>query len=317
MQRHSYSADLCDRLELVARGEAAGPLIDAGVPDEGAAVVTLPLFAWATPSRDVGRKGRNRRGGDDLLLPFRIEWNCPPVFTLAPGESVEVSWAVEGASDIPRSGTVVIEAVLPGDRDADPISQPLVNFPTRARYHVQTRQIVRRALNDTANGGRHAMWDILQTIEKNLEWGFQRALSSVKSEMGTDARLVDDVTAETLKSEILYGREGEGEPLALSLVRRCLDGEFFSRVDPLLYVRRWTYSTSESAIRRHLGDPHVGRRIRALARELGTDDEAAVLDEFVRRYPELHVGPQRVSDALSAPVRAWMMPIYEPQEVRQ
>jgi hypothetical protein len=162
---------------------------------------------------------------------------------------------------------------------------------------------VRASLDEAVIEGRLARWEILRMLEKNLEWNFRHAVASVTREMGLDKGVLDPIVGESLRNSILWGRDGEPESLALALIRRCLSKEPFTRVDPELYVRRWMYSTSESAVRRYIGDPHIGRRIRALARELGTQDQETVLREFNRRHPHENVGTRRVADAMSAQQR--------------
>ena len=303
MERHAYSADLCDRLELMAWGEAAAGLID-DIPHAPCAVVYLPPFVWGTPTRRTGRKSKNYRDGSELLLPARVTWSTPSVFLLRDGESAEVTWETEGLVGLPDSGTITLTAVST-DEGAERFSQPFVNIPTTHAIRVKTRPSVRRTLNDTVAGGRHAMWEVLQTLEQNLEWGFRKALASVTAEIGADLQPLDSVTVEGIQNEILYGQSGDRDSLALALVRRCLAAEPFSQVDPQMYIRRWAFSTSESAIRRKIGDPHIGRRIRAVAREINSDDPDEVVAEFSRRNPDLHVGRKRVADALSVQSRTW------------
>ena len=53
-------------------------------------------------------------------------------------------------------------------------------------------------------------------------------------------------------------------------------------------------------MRRHIGDPHIGRKIRRLAREQGPDSIDELIEMYRRAHPRESVGRDRVIAALSA-----------------
>jgi hypothetical protein len=159
----------------------------------------------------------------------------------------------------------------------------------------------RRTLDDLASDGRSARWEILHIFENNLRWNFERALRSVNVELGLESMpAIDRAASETIQNNILLGDDGRSDSLALRLINRCLEGEAFSRVDPECYVRRALFSGSESAIRRYIGDPHIGRKVRKVSDQIQSDDVDLITEEFSRQNPNAKLGSNRAKAALSA-----------------
>ena len=52
-------------------------------------------------------------------------------------------------------------------------------------------------------------------------------------------------------------------------------------------------------MRRAIGDPHVGPKVRGLARELGTTDVDTIVAAYRRRWPGDHLAADRAGQALS------------------
>ena len=75
------------------------------------------------------------------------------------------------------------------------------------------------------------------------------------------------------------------------------------RVDPQRFVRLALHSLGVSAVRRYIGDPHVGPQLRRVVAELGSHDVEFVTRECARRLPNSHLGPSRVADALLTSAR--------------
>jgi hypothetical protein len=303
-ERHSYSANLCDQLERIAWGEAAAR-IDIRSITSRTAIVRLPLFAWDHASRDAGRK-RNGRNGQ-LLLPVKINWVGldSPLVLVKQGQVAPLKWRITGGKNIGPHGVTNFSA--DASIAAFDTGTFITELPTMININLLSRINARRALSQFAADGRNARWELLHTLEENLEWNFNRAMVSVSADITRDVdifatnsltRVLDETSSEAIKTDIIYGHDGEAS-LASNLIDRCLTVADFSRYDPELYVRRWMFSTAETAIRRHIGDPHVGRLVRQVARDIKSDDLDTVVTEFRRRYPSASLGRQRASDALA------------------
>ena len=162
----------------------------------------------------------------------------------------------------------------------------------------------RRMLDDLVSDGRNARWEILHIFENNLRWNFERALQSVNAELGlNEMSVIDRAASETIQNTILLGDDGSRDSLALRLISRCLEGEAFSRVDPERYVRQALFSGSESAIRRYIGDPHIGRQVRRVSDLIQSEDVDLVTEEFSRQRPRARLGSNRAKAALSTTQR--------------
>lgn len=301
LRRHDYSAELCDRLERMSWGQRAAELLESRPQLANCAIATLPLFAWDRPVRDAGRKTKSTTG--DLLLPVKIEWRGTPgsVVLLQAREKMELSWEAPGGSEIPSRGKT---SVVPAEIAAIGPHEVIRAVPRVIDAASLSRVEARRVLNDLASDGRIARWEILRTFEENLRWNFERALRSVKTELGLESiPVVDSEAGVMIQNSILLGDDGRSDSLALRLINRCLEGGAFSRVDPERYVRRALFSAAETGIRRHIGDPHIGRKVRKIAEEINSDDADRVAEEFARQNPKAHVGRRRTRDALSTPQR--------------
>ena len=312
-QRHPYSADLCDRLERVAWGEAAAKLLEDDHRRARFAVVVLPVFAWGHTQRATGRKSNSPTG--DLLFPVKIKWSDVPgpVFVLRPPKTtVAVSWEVLGIRDVGPRGQTNVTCSTEADGGNTELAR---SIPPAIHAPILSGIRARRSLDELVNDGRNARWEILHIFEGNLRWNFDRALALVNAELGLDSMpAIDCATSETIQNHILLGGDprdvqdrrrvggdGRSESLALRLIDRCLDGKSFSRVDPEKYVRHALFSSSESAIRRYIGDPQIGRRVRRVANEIGSTDIDLVTDELARRDPTRprKIDTDRVNAALS------------------
>jgi len=296
-QRHPYSAELCDRLERIAWGESATALLETNPRLTRCVVVTLPVFAWGHTTRDTGRKSLSPTG--ELLFPVKIKWrNVPgPVVVSQPKERLVVSWEALGSSDIsPRGKT----EIFPIDGSTVESYDPPVPIPKKIYAPILSKIDCRRTLNDLVSDGRTAKWEILHIFEGNLRWNFARALRSVHAELGLDSTpVVDRAASETIQNTILLGGDGQNNSLALRLIDRCLEGDAFSRVDPEKYVRRALFSSAETAIRRYIGDPHIGRQVRQVSNQIQSEDIDLITEEFARQNPRARLGADRAKAALS------------------
>lgn len=296
-QRHPYSAKLCDRLERIAWGESAARLLATNPRLTRCAVAVLPVFAWGHTTRDTGRKSVSPTG--ELLFPVKIRW-CDEhdlVVVVHPRESVVLSWETVGGSDINPRGQI---EVISTTTSTVASYGTTVGVPMEIRAPVCSTIECRQTLDGLVSDGRNAKWEILHMFEQNLRWNFERALRSVNAELGLDSMpVVDRAASETIQNSILLGDDGSSDSLALRLIRRCLDGDAFSRVDPERYVRRALFSGAESAIRRYIGDPHIGRQVRRVSDEIQSSDVDRITDEFTHQNPRARLGPGRAKAALS------------------
>jgi len=302
--RHKWNAQFCDRLQRVAWGRSAAACeLPAG--SRRAAVFCLPVFCWDTPSIAVGRKSRGDHG-EVLLLPIRVHWTdksgnpVGDVAVVPTGTSTTLHWSAVGFGRS-TSGTATLVAA-PGGTPPPVAQTAIISVPPNMLISpVMGRPAGRSFLARLAEDGTAAQWDLLGSLERNLNWAFERAHTAVRSEL--DAPPLSYETAESIKDELMFGTSGRSHlPWSLRLIERCLRPKTFARVDPQRYVRTSLISASETAIRRYLGDPHVGRKLRRLFSERAWESAEELAAECQRRWPRAHIGEKRLANALTAGV---------------
>jgi len=314
--RHGWNEKLCQRLERMAWGRA---LATYDRPRSRSGVVVLPVFAWDTPAASVGRKSRSRSGGK-LALPIRVRWfihqpkskshtpSAAEAMILSPDDSLTLKWEATGAGHR-RSGITHVRAstrVLEGTFTFN-ATEPLV--PSEVCVPVLSRVRARSRMQEVIEDGRKAQWEALTSIEEHLSWAFERAHAAVRYELlGDDNPAgLDTETKESIKDSLMFGSVTDQRPnrvkpesFAFRLLDRCLEVGTFTKVDPQKYVITTLVSGSETAIRRHIGDPHIGRKIRRLREERTWSSGDELVEAYRQRYPQDCLGLDRAEAALTA-----------------
>lgn len=301
--RHGWIDALTRRLERVATGRAAQELLDLGALPRRCAVAALPVWAWAPPVLDVGAKSRARDGGT-LSMPVRLEFAGGPVRLLAPGSPARVSFTAVGLGHR-TSGQATLHPVCPGGPRVGEDGRRLcggidsLHLPERLWYPVLAGAQVRAELSRLAEEGHLARWEVVTSLERHVASAVGAAARRVSAEIGGPVRELDETALAGLADELVLGT-GQGPGPVLRMVDRALEPGRFARVDPQRWVRVTLARDAEQALRRRLADPWVGAKIRAVARELGTEDVEAVVREYNRRHPRDRVAGGRVTSALEA-----------------
>lgn len=303
VSRHKWNAEFCDRLQRVAWGRSAAV---AELPSERrhAAVFCLPVFCWDTPSIAVGRKSRGENG-EVLLLPIRVHWTdelgnpSADIAVVPTGTSVTLHWSAVGFGHS-ISGTATLVAAPGGScEESQPLGAVLAAPPGLLISPVMGRPAARRFLANLAEDGTAARWDLINGLERHLDWAFERAHTAVQVELG--APPLSSETTESIKTDLMFATTGRSStPWSIRLIERCLRPGTFATVDPQRYVRMSLVSASETAIRRWLGDPHVGRKLRKLYAERAWTSAAELAAEYQRRWPGERIGEKRLVNALTA-----------------
>jgi len=306
--RHPWNARLCDRLERMAWGHGAKAL-SVGLPRARLGVGSLPVFAWDVPHARVGRKSLSHDGGQ-LVLPIRVRWyldrsraqeHIPEVILVPVNGSIHLRWEASGAGHN-RSGKTMVTATAK-------VSEPVFMYETGTHLvpyliyvPVLSRVGVISHMQEMVADGRLAQWEAISEIESHLSWAFERANAAVRHELLGGEGSIDAETKAAIKDAMMFGDPGRPtrESYVLRLLDRCLKPGVFERVDPQRYVMTALVSGSETAIRRHLGDPHIGRKIRRLRQEREWASADDLLAEYRRRYPKDTLGSDRVEAALTA-----------------
>ena len=163
---------------------------------------------------------------------------------------------------------------------------------------------VRTVLDGLVERGREARWEFLLWLQPTVSSALVRAHSSIRAEMGDPAAgtlrgpLVDQVKLDQLRDQMLFGDDTHSAA-AERLLTLCAAPGTFRRVDPLRYLTTAIRRDAMTTLRRAIGDPHVGPKVRGLARELGTTDVDTIVAAYRRRWPGDHLAADRAGQALS------------------
>jgi len=292
--RHPWAARCCDLLEQVIVGRAAETLVGAGAPPGRArsAVIRSSVWIWRDPLLDVGRKASGP-DGTRLLLPIRVSWDGEAVRLVGPGR-YELAWSARGMG-YDLSGSETVEAVT-GPVPPGPGLVAGGTGPVTVGVGVRGR--IGAELSRLAGAGVAARWELIGMFEPLLVRALNRAHTRVAAELRPNGgRVLSMLEIEALRDRMLLGEDDDAGHVG-RLLERCLAPRAFEAVDPLRYVARDLARTAEEAVRRMVGDPKIGSKIRRVHAELGVDDIPALIAAYTRRYPGDRLGRSRAQEAI-------------------
>lgn len=290
---HGWLAEMCGYLAASIWARDASELLADldGVP-EFAAVVPLPVWHWALGGPSVGRKSK-ARGGGTLMLPTRIDWHGASIVLVAPESTVERTWSAAGM-DVTGTGT---SRITVGPNPADDSSRELAEHLTAAA--LPRRRLI-KALERMVEQGRTARWNAIQKLEPAVSHAVEMAHRQVAYEIAGDVPgappVVDLHSLESIKHEMLLGVDDRRRGSVARLWTRMEQPACFLRADPMLYVKSNLHRDATEGVRRHIGDPKIGAKVRrAYARST-----AGSLAEFVAEYRDQHPGDKLSVDRARA-----------------
>ena len=299
----------CALLDRILAGRAAESVDRASVRAQHALVV-LPSFALVDPELDMGRKSLASDGAT-LRFPARVVWDGEggpsPVFLLPAGERVERSWELVGVG-VHESGSTKVSARHHDGHYRDDVVAHGV--PVELHAAPMGKREILGALDRLGADGSAAMWEARQILEAHAGWMLQNRHSAVSGEIFDGLRsrpLLDAIDLEVVRNELLLGDpERRISPAYDRIIERCLLADAFSRVDPERRVMASLRSVAETAIRRRIGDPHLGRKVRRLLAAEQFDGVDGLIARYRELWPRDSVGVRRIEAAVS--VRQSVLP---------
>lgn len=149
-------------------------------------------------------------------------------------------------------------------------------------------------LNALHKKGKQAAWELVMRLEPYVLSLVLGASRRIAAEVGSIGGVLDDVAADEVTDELVTGG------LVLRLVERLATTEKLLSQSLGSYLHINLRSMAETAVRRRIGDPHVGRKIRRAFEESGAGSMAELLAFYKDRYPSEKVSEKRALAALSA-----------------
>jgi len=285
--RHEWIDTWCGHLQRVLLAAGQDTPVAAG-----ARLVALPAWLWMVPGIDVGRKA-HRADGTSMLLPVRITWGSGThLVALEPGTH-RLPWTAVGMGHS-SAGELVVEVDAAGTHVAPPHPDltPVDLGPDSAALRDQV-----------TSDATDARWQARMSLERMVTRAVDGALASVSADVlgarGPQMLVLDPTGRDQVIDQMLLGRDGDDGAVS-RLIERSLAPGAFVRVDPLRYLKVDLQRSAEAYVRRAIGDPPIGRKIRRVQRSM----PQASIDEVISAYRQLHPGDDlstgRAARALTA-----------------
>ena len=287
--------DLTSQLSQISVGTAAQELLSRDGQLQEGAIVALPQFLI-----------RDYQGSESVN---RFQWDCPTVVHVPSGKSATLRWKVEDSSLDELSGTITVTS----SSEFTEIGSAGDALPAEAvtDTSVISDSHARRVLKGLVRTGNDTTFALLRALTPYAREAVHAASLRVYREInGLDlkdraAHVIDQVEQETVVDELMLGAERDGS-VGLRLIRRTANTNVTVRKSVVLYIATALWTGAETKVRAHIGDPHMGRVIRRLARQMQTltpTEPVApedVLEAYREQYPEQQIGITRIVDALTA-----------------
>lgn len=311
--------NLATLLTHVSRGMAADAILDAGdLPDDEVAIVMLPQFAI-----------RSFEGSESVN---RIQWDERTIAVVRYGQTREISWQVEDSSLPTLTGTLTVTvgdtgAVITGEQPpllnltiagndtatgADVAGSRTVSPIEPSAVIVYSGHELGRHLRKISEHGRAQMFALATLLTPYARDAVNRASMRVHREIHAgDAveaavgHIIDEIERESVLDQLMLGTR-QTDSVVIRLIRRVAATDITVRKSVMQVMATAIWSGAETQVRAHIGDPHLGRVIRRLARQLddltgvATVDATNVLEAYKREFPDQRVGLGRIIDALTA-----------------
>lgn len=277
-------------IEQILIGRTASTLNVEGY-DARTTVVRLPVWSELPPVIDVGIKAVKHA---DLVLPARIEWSVPPVVLLTEGQTVDADWRITNMGH-QLSGSLTISEFgfstqVPGQLDVVLLEA------------YSARDLSRKLANFTKTGAT-ARWEILQSFESYTRSKLDEASRILAQEFSeyhgrSIPGVIDEIAIDSLLTHMLFG---EGDTSIVSrMVDKALHPDAFKSFDPARYFTLNLKRSALGEVRRSIGDPHIGTKIRRLHKQVGSTNLVDLVTAYNAQYPKEHLGAKRAAAALTA-----------------
>lgn len=309
--RHASLAVMCGLLHSVIVGRAAESLLAEGpeaLPEMGGLWIA-PSFGWLVPRIDVGRKDRGPRG-TRLRLPVRLQW--PHVIETVPISATRrpatFGWVT---TSMGHHGIGETQIHLSYGLDTWEVAESEAGIPVQAYGPVMTREQMWAHLLRVYDEGVTAEFEFIMGLEKRVSTALARAHSSLAREVadytGIQAPLLDSTKIEKVRDQMLLGLDGQNAKVR-QMLNRLIDPITLNKVDPWKYIEVALRRDAKEELRREIGDPRVGAKVREVHKSLGYPDLDHLVSVFREMYPKAHLSHDRARAALdvrSDPMAEW------------
>lgn len=308
--RHRNLERICNLLQAIMHGRAAQRLLDRGIEDVDGRLVILDSWDWRMPAMEIGRKGVDRETGRSLLMPVRLDWGgndaLVQVVPVGSGRAAfrwrakSMGWSDSGNVEVSTSSVhrmSVTGATLSGGAGS---------------------RAIRRELETLSTAGSDALWQFILGLEQFVASTVWKAHSAVSHEISGLTGKVQNVLHETgveqvvnkmmfgTSTDVIDGGDGDGDlksadgsASVMRMVELCLRPDCFTRVDPMKYMHRHLRRDAEDEVRKLIGDPRIGAKIRRIAAGMRGASLEQIVEQYRVEYPGDRLSLKRAEAALS------------------
>lgn len=296
MRRHfPYGAHLTALLTRIANAADAANLLEDPPAFAAGTILQLPAFVHV-----------NYCGASS---PNCIRYDTTTVVFAKDDTAQEISYEIPNSQMPSQLGTIRLIANTYGSHRLDgeiPDMAPAGYATPLTVTEVTSAAAARTALRRIMEDGKLARFELAQALQPYTARAVNAAACAVYSEVANlsdapDAACipaVDDSDQERIVTELLYGREGSADSVVLRMIDRaaCTDWALGKHVSRRMAQSIW--SAAETAVRRSIDDPHIGRLVRSMARRFGISNPTELLQAFRDKYPTRRVGIGRIRRSL-------------------
>lgn len=319
-RRHPTLDSLCSHLETILWGRAAEDLLSAAGAVDAAAggtrprtLVLLPAWDWRLPAMEIGRKGRDHESGEALLMPVRLDWGGNEALVRLEGHrgpERPYHWTAQSMGWTDRGElTHDSEFSQKNSHEAENLSRVVslnaivsdVSYSAPGIYRCTAQ-----SLHDLVRAGRQSQWQLLFSLEPFVTATVHKAHSAVSHEIGALTGRVQTVLHETgieqVVNVMMVGDSAVDTADGASvsrLLEHCLRPDRFAKVDPLMYLSRNLRRDAEDHIRRAIGDPRIGPKVRRVAAQMPGASLEEIVTAYRAEFPQDKLSTSRAQAALN------------------
>lgn len=292
---HTVIEKLCVNIQRYTLGTEAARLLELPRAERrGKALVVLPMWGWGQSLHSVGRKDRpySLDGSEvdhsvKLLMPIRNSWDGGHL------QLVEQSGIVSGKL-IGSGHTGVVQAHV-AVTAGHPNVAVVASCDLLAVVSATVGSKVDQTLNQLVRDGQSAYWDLFRHWDNIVHRILERASVALIRELEEFQKETipfnpfDAACLDKIRDEILLGVKDEETHINReSRLRHYLnqaanEPELFTNVEPQRFLNKNLTRDCTQALRREMGDPHIGPKVRRFVLD---NPQLDTLPEIIRAYNE-------------------------------
>lgn len=245
-----------------------------------------------------------------------IEWSSGSVIAVPTDSTkpVTVEWQIHLNRSVAHRGT----AQLTGSLLADARVEGLPEGTVSSTFLATTQRAKERHFHRLETAAASAEFEAVAALEPFVQHLVRRKNTRVAVELlyadeppatpegYPQPVVIDRIGEEEIVTELLWGEPERNSPAAaFRILRRAAQTGILQNVPIANYLRNQIASAAETAIRRKIGDPHLGRRIRRHLRECLAEERKSIsidelIDDWNAKNPKDRIGQWVAQQALTA-----------------